>query len=238
MGCDEDILKCLVFWTNFILALVGIVLISLGIIYKISLEEISNAIPKEYEDLIVIPVLTIPLGTVLIFLAVFGCYGCLTERIKYVALYIAILLVVFILQLTIGVNSFYKIGNVTVFQNRLDTTVEDIFENYTCEENANIVDLIQHRLKCCGYNGSKYWIDSIPSSCRKVDSNDIFENPCNIEISNYIRHCQIVLGISICLLSLAEFAASIISVAFVYYLKIHTRSFIFIKDCTFDNGLL
>lgn len=238
MGCDEDILKCLVFWTNFILALVGIVLISLGIIYKISLEEIWNVIPKEYEDLIVIPVLTIPLGTVLIFLAVFGCYGCLTERIKYVALYIAILLVVFILQLTIGVNSFYKIGNVTVFQNRLETTVEEIFENYSIEQNAGIVDLIQHRLKCCGYNGSNYWFDSIPRSCRKSDSDDIFENPCNIEIFNYIQHCQNVLGISISLLSLSEFITSIISLAFVYYLKIHTREFIIIKDCTFENGML
>ncbi|KAJ8927102.1 hypothetical protein NQ314_020375 [Rhamnusium bicolor] len=80
MGCDDDIVKCLMFWANFFLALVGISILSLGITYKINLEEFTYAIPKEYQTLILIPVLTIPLGSTIIVIAVFGCYGCITER--------------------------------------------------------------------------------------------------------------------------------------------------------------
>ncbi|XP_028155402.1 leukocyte surface antigen CD53 isoform X1 [Diabrotica virgifera virgifera] len=238
MGCDEDILKCLVFWTNFILALVGISLISLGIIYKINLEELAYALPKEYGDLSVIPVLTIPLGTILIILAVFGCYGCLTERMRYVILYIATLLVIFVLQQTLGINAFCRLKNDTVFRNRLDNTLLDIFEHNDQDSNKAVTDLIQHRLKCCGFNGSEYWNDTIPKSCHKTDSSDIFDVPCNDELFKYIKHCQRVLGVSITLLSVAEVIAAVVSLYFVYHLRSKATEFVFIKDYSFQDDLL
>ncbi|XP_028155408.1 CD151 antigen isoform X2 [Diabrotica virgifera virgifera] len=172
MGCDEDILKCLVFWTNFILA------------------------------------------------------------------YIATLLVIFVLQQTLGINAFCRLKNDTVFRNRLDNTLLDIFEHNDQDSNKAVTDLIQHRLKCCGFNGSEYWNDTIPKSCHKTDSSDIFDVPCNDELFKYIKHCQRVLGVSITLLSVAEVIAAVVSLYFVYHLRSKATEFVFIKDYSFQDDLL
>ncbi|CAH1098617.1 unnamed protein product [Psylliodes chrysocephalus] len=234
MGCDEDLVKCAVFWTNFILALVGISLISLGIIYKVNYEEIIDAIPDEFDDLTIIPVLIIPVGTSLIVLAVFGCYGCLTEKIKYVIVYIIILLLQFVIQLGIGINAIYKLGNEQIFKHHLDVTMEDVFRRSSGKQ---LVDLIQHRLRCCGFNGPDFWDHLIPRSCLKTDSTDIFRSSCSIEMFEYVKYCQHVLGTVIIVLSLAEIIASIVSLFFVHYLKNNlSRDFIFIKEYTFEEG--
>lgn len=58
----------------------------MGIVYKVNLEEVYYVIPAEYLRITVIPVLLIPIGATLIALAILGCYGCLTERVRFVIL--------------------------------------------------------------------------------------------------------------------------------------------------------
>lgn len=59
---------------------------SVGVVYKVNLEEVYYVIPVEYHRFTVIPVLLIPIGTTLIALALLGFYGCLTERVRFAIL--------------------------------------------------------------------------------------------------------------------------------------------------------
>ncbi|XP_074038865.1 tetraspanin-7 isoform X3 [Leptinotarsa decemlineata] len=187
-----------------ILNLIGICLLSLGITYKINLEEFSYAVPKDYQNIVLIPVLTIPMGTLLIVIAIFGCYGCLAEKFNFVALYTTVLFVLFAVQLTVGISSFYQLGDMGVFRGKLNLTLEVVFQNYNYHfENKAVVDLIQHRLKCCGFNGPDNW-DVVPKSCHVTDSQDIFEQPCPPLVSDYIDDSMNILGISVIVLSIPE----------------------------------
>ncbi|CAG9858748.1 unnamed protein product [Phyllotreta striolata] len=236
MGCDEDIVKCSVFWTNFVLALVGISLISVGIIYKVNLEEFLAALPEHYEDLTIVPILTAPLGTSLIILAVFGCYGCLTERKKIVAAYIIILLLLFVIQISIGISCFYRIGNKAIFRSELESTVREVFENNSYI-NKSLIDLIQHRLKCCGLNGPNYWTNGIPQSCYQTNKEDIFENSCTTELYEYINYCQYMMGVCITVLSFAQVIASVVSLFFVRCLK-NSEEYASVRELSLENGLI
>ncbi|XP_018573738.1 leukocyte surface antigen CD53-like [Anoplophora glabripennis] len=224
MGCDDDIVKCLVFWANFFLALVGISVISIGIVYKVNLEEVTYVIPKDYHNIVLIPVLTIPLGSVIIAVAVFGCYGCITEKTSFLTVYGAILLLVFGLQVAVGISSFFQINDRCLFDRQLNDTLNDVFSNYQIYENKEIVDLIQHRLRCCGMNGPTYWT-VIPRSCFETDTKNVYKEPCPALVSKYVNHCLRIVGIMSLTLSITEISGSIISLAFANYLKNNKRRY-------------
>ncbi|CAH1174203.1 unnamed protein product [Phaedon cochleariae] len=240
MKCDDDIIKCVVFWTNLCLALVGISLLSIGIIYKITLEELSIAIPIEYQGIVFIPVPTLPLGTVLIVIAVLGCYGCLTEKINFIALYTVVLFVIFVLLLTAGIRSFFQLKDEKIFQEKLNLTLNSLFRNYHISyDNKEVVDLIQHRLKCCGFNGITDW-NFVPKSCFVTDSTEVFKNPCPHQVFYYLKDCMFVIGTSVIALSVTLVAGFVISFFFFHYLmrKIRIRSMEFVctnKDHQFDH---
>ncbi|KAJ8984593.1 hypothetical protein NQ317_006055 [Molorchus minor] len=223
MGWDDDVVKCLVFWANFFLALVGITLLSLGITYKINLEELIYVIPKDYHHIIVIPILAIPLGSIIIAIAVFGCYGCITEKSNFVTVYGAVLLIIVTVQLAVGICAFLLIRDRQKFDRDLNVALSEVFRNYeNVYEYKEIADLIQHRLKCCGTNGTSYWA-VIPKSCYETDTKIIYDQPCPRLVSGYLNRCVLIVGIAVLIFSIAVLLGSVISLSFARYLKVHQR---------------
>nr|XP_023013281.1 tetraspanin-7-like isoform X2 [Leptinotarsa decemlineata] len=165
---------------------------------------------------------------------------CVVFWSNFFLAYTTVLFVLFAVQLTVGISSFYQLGDMGVFRGKLNLTLEVVFQNYNYHfENKAVVDLIQHRLKCCGFNGPDYW-DVVPKSCHVTDSQDIFEQPCPPLVSDYIDDSMNILGISVIVLSIPEMIGSLVSFFFAFHLKhrAHAREFISIKDYTVDNGLL
>ncbi|KAJ8919299.1 hypothetical protein NQ315_003883 [Exocentrus adspersus] len=240
MGCDDDVVKCLVFWANFFLALVGISIISVGIIYKVNLEEFTYAIPREYQSIVLIPILTIPLGSFIIAIAVFGCYGCITEKTNFLTIYGVILLLVFAFQVGIGICSFFQINDRKLFHERMNSTLENVFGSYSNYEYKELVDLIQHRLRCCGLNGPIYWTN-IPRSCFETDTSNLHQAACTELVSDYLNHCMKVVGIMSLILSVTEISGSIISLSFANYLRNNMRRYQYGKAYAlyrFGNGVI
>ncbi|KAG5893906.1 hypothetical protein JTB14_014515 [Gonioctena quinquepunctata] len=155
-------------------------------------------------------------------------------------MYTTVLFLLAIVQVIVGINAFCQLGDEDGFNRKLNLTLDVVFQNYHYHYgNKAVVDLIQHRLKCCGYNGSNYW-SVVPKSCHITDTRDIFENPCPPSVSEYIKNSMHVLGTSVIVLSIPEIIGSVISYFFAHYLKnrASAREFIRIKDYTIDNGLL
>ncbi|KAJ8948913.1 hypothetical protein NQ318_020499 [Aromia moschata] len=265
MGCDDDVVKCLLFWANFLLALVGITVLSLGITYKINLEELTYVIPKDYHNIILLPILTISLGSIIIIVAVFGCYGCIIEKSSFLS-------TVWLLNnrtdaatsalranrekfeqncvwryfphpelaekaiwnnftgnFLWAINRwdmrFFQLSDKNKFDKELNSTLKEVFGNYSnLYECRAVIDLIQHRLRCCGFNGSTDW-KIVPKSCYQTDTMNVHEGSCPSLVSNYLQECFRIIGIALLAFSITELAGSITSILFARYLKRTNRRF-------------
>lgn len=57
----------------------GLALLIVGIVYVVDLGEVKDAIPSDFQNLELAPILTIVVGSVIFFVAFLGCCGAVRE---------------------------------------------------------------------------------------------------------------------------------------------------------------
>ncbi|KAJ3643487.1 hypothetical protein Zmor_026195 [Zophobas morio] len=165
MGCATGIVKYFVFLANLIFALAGLALVIIGVLYKFNYSDATNALPSNFG---VAPILSIIIGAVVFVTAFLGCCGAVKESPCMLTTYAIILLVIFIIQVAIGVYAFIKINQDPQefrmsIRNSLQKTFEGYYEN---NEKRETVDAIQSWAHCCGLDGpDEYKNATLPDSC-------------------------------------------------------------------------
>lgn len=193
--------KYLVFLANLIFALAGLVLIIVGVLYKIKLSEATKALPSDFG---LAPVLCIVVGSVVFVTAFLGCCGAIKESPCMLTTFAIILLTIFIVQVAIAVYAFLKIKDKATFEADINKGLNEVFSNYTKGHEA--IDVTQRWLECCGVNGPGYWRsqfrnDSLPIGCcpEKVQHCTIgtpghFTDPCGHKLFKLIDSSAITVG--------------------------------------------
>ncbi|XP_063930542.1 CD63 antigen-like isoform X1 [Zophobas morio] len=205
MGCATGIVKYFVFLANLIFALAGLALVIIGVLYKFNYSDATNALPSNFG---VAPILSIIIGAVVFVTAFLGCCGAVKESPCMLTTYAIILLVIFIIQVAIGVYAFIKINQDPQefrmsIRNSLQKTFEGYYEN---NEKRETVDAIQSWLHCCGFNDNYQQVMSqrgdLPRSCcregtevcRSTDYNSFYDRRCEESIHDFLYKSSHVIG--------------------------------------------
>ncbi|XP_052862426.1 CD63 antigen-like isoform X1 [Anopheles cruzii] len=161
LNCGHSTIKYLLFIFNLLCSLCGIALIVIGAISLVKLDDIRD-ISDEY-NIIAPSVLLIVFGSVVFFIAFFGCCGAIRESYCMTSTYSFCLILLVIAQIVIAVLVFVFIGDVTeAIQKGFERVFNARDQNAI---NADLVNTIQANLECCGKTSFLDWGVSIPQSC-------------------------------------------------------------------------
>uniref|UniRef100_A0AAR5QFX1 Tetraspanin n=1 Tax=Dendroctonus ponderosae TaxID=77166 RepID=A0AAR5QFX1_DENPD len=139
MGCSEGLARIFVFVTNFAFLLVGLALLVVGILYKVNYTKYTEAIPDDLSSIQYVPTIAIVVGAVIFFIAFLGCCGTLKSNTCMLTWYGAILIVIFLVQVGLGVFALLQVKNETELQAQVENQLTTIFG----KNDTELINLIQ-----------------------------------------------------------------------------------------------
>ncbi|XP_026092806.1 CD63 antigen-like [Carassius auratus] len=182
-------IKYLLFFFNFIFWLCGLALIIIGVLTKLSID--TSAIIKGYLGS---PILLIVVGSIIFFIAFFGCCGAWKENQYMMTMFTVLLSLIIIIEIGAAIAGYVLWGKLNgLLHERFDILIA----GYNETENRQIIDEIQQEQKCCGQNSSLDWLnskflapDSVPDSCCKNITKDCGEGAIRDTRKIYTVGCQ------------------------------------------------
>ncbi|XP_055296819.1 23 kDa integral membrane protein-like isoform X2 [Sitodiplosis mosellana] len=158
--------KYVVFFFNFLFAIIGIAMITVGAIVRTKIVDYHDFI--DY-DLTPYPILLIVAGCVVFLIAFLGCCGACKESTCMIFLYSIIVILIVAFEVGIIVAAYVKRNDVeNIVDKKLNYTLHKVNEIDTFAASWH---LLQTELKCCGIKGPEDWDgilpgqNSLPASC-------------------------------------------------------------------------
>jgi hypothetical protein len=190
MACGPKIVQYTFFAFNFLIWILGIVVLGVGIW--------SHAEAGSWKSLVDLDSigqaanLLIAAGIIVAILGFLGCWGAVKKVRVLLVLYAVVVLLIFILEIAAGIYAYKKKDKVEA---KIASAVKKGIEvNYGKGDKASVlvtkaVDLFQKKIKCCGVKGPgdyqhSYWKEhnstnhqSVPLSCCRKETNG-----CNVNV--------------------------------------------------------
>ncbi|XP_067128247.1 23 kDa integral membrane protein-like [Centruroides vittatus] len=203
MATAMSCLKYLLLILNFIVTVLGLGITIIGILVSVNPEileirsrlPLSNISPAIY--------LAIAVGVLLIILGLFGCCGAWFENKCMLCVYIVIMVILLILQIVVAALVF-KFASDSAMKDKLDNYLrENIIDKYSQNVDlAEFLDIIQHKLKCCGVASAQDYIDKkidVPPSCTDTSNPpNYYKNGCTEVMLAFLKDkAKIVGGVAI-----------------------------------------
>lgn len=182
------VIKFLLFLTNIVLWLLGVVFLGIGIYVQVE---------TVFDNLNLESVLTNPaialiiIGGVLFIVGFCGCFGALLEVFFLLIIYIIILSIILLAEIGLVVYVFVQQDEAfSAFEMLLETYIVNYYNDINLR---NIVDLIQGQLfQCCGITSPNDWQAnayfncsspafqrcSVPFSCCMLEEGEVINIQC------------------------------------------------------------
>lgn len=192
MACGPKIVQYTFFAFNFLIWVLGIVVLGVGIW--------SHAEAGSWKSLVDLDAigqaanLLIAAGIIVAILGFLGCWGAVKKVRVLLVLYSVVVVLIFILEIAAGIYSYKKKDKVEA---KIASAVKKaVEENYGKGDKASLlvtkaVDLFQKKIKCCGVNSpgdykGSYWgqhnathDQTVPKSCCRKQN----DATCNIKVN-------------------------------------------------------
>ncbi|XP_044132829.1 tetraspanin-7-like [Bufo gargarizans] len=209
---------------SFIFWAAGLVMLTVGIWAKISLEEYLVLSTNNYPN---IPLILLVSGATVLLWGFLGCISAAVEKQCLLRTYGLFQLAVLLAELAAGLSGlFYRRDIAEGFQSGLRNAVLSYSED---KEKADALDAIQKALRCCGVHSYRDWFESpwsleqqeahlgynngsVPSSCCKthrgcqnspllqealtIHREGCFKKVCNFVSDNMFYIATVALGIA------------------------------------------
>ncbi|XP_020290327.1 CD63 antigen-like [Pseudomyrmex gracilis] len=158
--------KYLIFILNFLFVITGIILVSVGAIFHEMYNEYQHFLDNSFLS---VSNLLIAVGSIIFFIAFFGCCGAVRENYCMITTFCTLLIAIFVLEIIGGTMGY-------VMRSKVETIVEDkmldTMKQYNNSQEIKVIwDNIQRKFDCCGMNNPSDWINStvqlhgLPMSC-------------------------------------------------------------------------
>uniref|UniRef100_A0A336N925 Tetraspanin n=1 Tax=Culicoides sonorensis TaxID=179676 RepID=A0A336N925_CULSO len=209
LSWSGNFVKYLLFGFNFLFAVTGIILLSVGLTVQGAYHGYNDVLDSGFYS---VPSLLIAIGSIIFFIAFFGCCGAIKENYCMTLTFSILLIVVFILELSAGISGYVLRNQTTrLVGDGLSKTMEDYSKS---EEITKIWDEIQMDFKCCGVHKPEDWIPILnttesgglpmsccepkfgnigSSSCKSTDEN-VYKNGCIDEFGKFVRAHAVSIG--------------------------------------------
>jgi len=175
-GCGNKCVKYLVFLFNFLVFVIGIVILGLTISVLVSspVKEYFQAILNQNTDGVDLNSMNIALyvliaiGALLMLTGFLGCCGAWCENTCLLSLFFSIILILFVAELACGIAILV---NKDQFKSTTFTAIADQMGKYNSldQDAKNAIDNMQTKYDCCGCNNSTDYTkksQSVPASCQ------------------------------------------------------------------------
>ncbi|XP_030377604.1 CD63 antigen [Scaptodrosophila lebanonensis] len=187
---SANAIKYTLYGFNLIFLLTGIILIAVGVGV--------GAVYTGYELFLVgkffsIPTFLIVIGSFIIVIAFFGCWGALKENYCLVLSFSVMLGIIFILELSAGISGYVLRNDAyDLISKQLSSTLKD-YSNTTQSDTTALWDSIQRDFDCCGVTNYTDWrdvfdSDQLPLSCCTIPVGTIGTFTCDDTITNLNRN--------------------------------------------------
>ncbi|XP_027694200.1 tetraspanin-6 [Vombatus ursinus] len=202
-------LKSVLLTYTFIFWFTGVILLTVGIWGKVSLEVYFSLLNEKATN---VPFVLIGPGTIIILLGTFGCFATSRASAWMLKLYAMFLTLIFFVELVAAIVGF-------VFRHEIRNSFEMNYEaslkqyNDTAIQRSEAVDTIQKTLHCCGVQSAVDWETTayyaekgFPRSCCRfhscswADRKDLkkqIQEGCFVKVTTVIQsEMGVVAGIS------------------------------------------
>jgi len=208
--CSYSIVKYLLFIFNFVFWLSGAALLGLAVYIRID-PDLGTAVEVAGVSIYTGSDILIGTGAAMLLVGFFGCFGAIKESACLLGLYFTCLLLVFGVEVGIGIWAFVNFSSV-------GEAVSGAIAKIDVTETTFQIN-IQQTFKCCGTNVTcEAFPSSIPLNCACVDpgtgtscdtianltacavtaggdtSELIYTTPCSTAISDFIEENVTLLG--------------------------------------------
>ena len=218
MGCATSLVKYIVFIFNFLFLLAGIAFIAIGAVYLLGIKSFTATLDKTGIPFSLAPSLLIVFGVIVFVISFFGCCGAIKESSCLLITYGIILLVLFLLQVAIGVYAFIQFKDSNgVDKMKIEDELTKTLRSYNTNNQAKeTFDSLQSQLECCGVKGPNDWLPgpTVPPSCCKRDaavcySSDAHREGCFEVLYKFLRKSITIIGIVIVSIGAIELLGAI-----------------------------
>ncbi|XP_057332777.1 uncharacterized protein LOC130672300 [Microplitis mediator] len=197
-------IKYLLFIFNFIFVITGIILLSIGATIRTIYSNYNHFLDDKFFS---VPSLLIVIGTIIFFIAFFGCCGAVRENYCMIVTFSALMILVFILELSGGISGYVLRNNAAdMIESKMIKTMDEYKKNDT--EIMKIWDNLQRTFVCCGATGPDDWLKTgeVPVSCCPEvpgqmgsfscnnSTKDLFRTGCVEKFGSFIKNHTIQLG--------------------------------------------
>lgn len=180
MATSETCIKYTLFLFNFFFVITGIIILCVGLTVQGIYHSYSDFLDHQFFTL---PVFLIVIGSIIFFVAFFGCYGAMRENYCMILTFCGLLTIIFILELSAGITGYIlKSSTSDLIMSTLKPTMID----YVNPDKKHITvgwDNIQQNFACCGLdNGYEDWqkaINGTPLTCCTIGVGVIDSFTCN-----------------------------------------------------------
>ncbi|XP_076277583.1 tetraspanin 6 isoform X2 [Lasioglossum baleicum] len=193
MGCGMGMIKYLLFIFNFIFAICGIGILTVGILARVQLSSVSGTLDTN----VMFPSITlIVLGSIIFVISFFGCCGAIRESHCMTITFASFLLFILLVQVAVAVYAFVVVKN----PENITDEYKKIFHNQT-EAHKEFIDVVQSGFACCGVEGPRDYPGSIPWSCcadkkegETCSFGESYRDGCSGKITELLKVVGLTLG--------------------------------------------
>lgn len=196
------LIKILLFIFNFIFAVCGLGILTVGVLVHLQLSNVT----EQLDINVMFPSITlIVVGSIVFVISFFGCCGAIRSSHCMIVTFASMLMFILLLQVAIAVFAFVVIKPVS--SDDIARNYDLVFQKYPMKgENREIVDIVQANFECCGvkskydYNAHGNFTGEIPWSCcgkkegEVCEANESYDTGCGEKLTNAIRDAGTLLG--------------------------------------------
>lgn len=163
MGCATNVVKYLFFAFNLVFWILGIVVFAIGIYSRVENDSwkqlvIDSTTFSEAANLLIAS------GVIVAVIGFFGCCGAIKKCQWMLIGYSALILLIFILQLSAGIYAYTKKDTIQkTLGDKINKVVLNSFGKKDTKLNVQLtkaINWLQNNVKCCGSHGPKDWANS------------------------------------------------------------------------------
>ncbi|XP_060932120.1 CD151 antigen [Limanda limanda] len=178
--CGTICLKYLLFLFNILFWLAGGAVLAVGVWTLVEKSDYISLLNSGFYS--ASAYILIAAGVIVIVTGIIGCCATLKEMKSLLAVYLVLLLCIFLLEVVAGVLAYINyLGLDDELRQNLKVTMQQKYQQPGEESVTQAVDRLQQEFKCCGSNNFSDWRDSawirapdnrqlVPDSCCKTPS--------------------------------------------------------------------
>ncbi|XP_017775525.1 PREDICTED: leukocyte surface antigen CD53-like [Nicrophorus vespilloides] len=200
MAQDAEVgMKCIsymLFTTNFMFAMIGFLLISVGSTITAIFTDFETFILTQFSP----AALLIAIGVIIFIVSLFGCFGAIKKSTCLINTYAFLLSLILILEISAAIAAYSMRSNVAEYVgDNMQTTIAFYKKHNSTKAEW---DYLQSRLQCCGINGPEDWKEILniepPSSCYrgdiKMELNNLYTGGCLNRLHFIMHDCATLIG--------------------------------------------